>query len=229
MNKRKPIEAPYLNVISELMNKHMEIVDVNIPANPPSVNDEIEILINLMGLSRIIEYNMRVAYEKLNSHYNLNLPKPRTLNSLLENIEPYITEKNKLKLLESVRLISNGLVHSDFKKVYLNSKSAYEIDNIDFLFEKFNQPIVMFDGIITEKGFKATLVGDKAFELDENGNQVPLKMLEPDGTNDIDVDFNYLYLTGSFIFTYDILFTAYKESVVFKEDMKSLVSKPKKH
>jgi len=223
MEKKDPIKAPYLTTLSELINKHLDIVDNDIPANPPSVNDEIEILINLLGLSRVIEYNMRVAYEKLNNHYNLNLPEPHTLNELLEKIEPYITEKNKLKLLDVVRLISNGLVHSNFKKVYLNSKKAYEIDNIDFYYDKFEQPIVMFNGTITQDGFNATIVGDKAFELDKDGKKVPLKMLEPDGTNDIDVDFDYFYLTGSFIFTYDILITAYKESVVFKEDMKKLI------
>ena len=53
-------------------------------------------------------------------------------------------------------------------------------------------------------------------------------MLEPDGTNDIDIDFKYFYLTGSFIFTYDVLYTAYKDSIVFKEEMKQQISKSNK-
>lgn len=214
------IDTPYFAVLSEVINKHLAIIDVDSPPGPPSVNDEIEILVTLMGLSRIIEYNMRVAFEKFNLHNNLNLSEPATFNDLLISIEPYIVEKNRIKLLDYVRLISNGLVHSDFEKVYLNSKKAYEVDNIDFHYKEFDPPIIMFETTITKNGLSVFVKGDEATATDTKGNKIPLKVLVPDGTNHIDIDFKYYYLTGTFIFTYDVLYTAYKYSVIFKEKMK---------
>lgn len=229
MNERKPtIEVPYFNVITDVINKHLGIINDDSPPISPTVNDEIEILINLMGLSRLVEYNMRVAFEKFNSLSNLNLPEPETFNILIRTLKPYIVEKNRVELLNYVRLISNGLVHSDFKKVYINSKKAYEVEGIDFHYEKFDPPVVMLQTTITKNGLNISVVGDNATAADSKGNQIPVKMLEPDGTNDIDIDFKYYYLTGSFIFTYDVLYTAYKYSINFKEEMKRQTSKSNK-
>jgi len=181
-----------------------------------------------MGLSRIIEYNIRVAFEKFNSYHNLNLSEPSNFDDLLKKIGPYIIEKNKLQALDTVRLISNGLVHSDFEKVYFHTKNAYEIKDIDYYYEKFDPPVVLFQSTITKHGLFVTVTGDDASAKDSKGNKIPLKVLRPDGTNEIDIDFNYFYQTGSFIFTYDVLYTSYKESIVFKEDMKQQVIKSNK-
>ena len=78
----------------------------------------------------------------------------------------------------------------------------------------------MFTTMITKNGLNISMNGDETIAKDSKGNSIPLKVLVPDGTNHIDIDFKYFYLTGSFIFTYDILYTAYKESAVFKEKMK---------
>lgn len=226
MTKRSPtIEVPYFNEITDVINKHLGVVDNDSPPTEPSVNDEIEILINLMGLSRIIEYNMRVGFEKFNTLNNLGLTDPDTFNDLINALEPYIVEKNRIEVLHYVRKISNGLVHSDFKKVYINSKNAYEIDDIGFHYEKFDPPIVYFQSTITKNGLHITVTGDDATAKDSKGNEIPTKTLKPDGTNEIDIDFKFFYLTGSFIFTYDILYTAYKFSVNFKEEMKHQKSK----
>ena len=153
-----------------------------------------------------------------------SFPRP----TLLISIEPHVIEKNRIKLLDYVRLISNGLVHSDFKKVYLNSKKPYEVDDIDFHYKKFDPPIVMFETTITKNGLNVAVIGDDATATDSKGNKIPLKVLVPDGTNHIDIDFKYYYLTGAFIFTYDVLYTAYKYSVVFKEKMKQEIIKSNK-
>ena len=226
MTERPPtIEVPYFNEITNVINQHLGIVDNDSPPVAPSVNDEIEILINLMGLSRIIEYNMRVGFEKFNTLNNLGLADPDTFNDLINALEPYIVEKNKIKVMHFVRKISNGLVHSDFNKVYINSKNAYEVDDIDFHYEKFDPPMVYFKSTITKNGLHIYITGDNATAKDSKGNEIPTKTLKPDGTNEIDIDFKYFYLTGSFIFTYDVLYTTYKYSVNFKEEMKHQISK----
>lgn len=212
------IEVPHLKLMGELMSKHMTRITSGPPALHPTVNDEIEILINLMGLSRIIEYNMRVGFEKFNLLHELNLPEPYNFDKLIIAIEPYIHEKNRIELLNYVRLISNGLVHAKFKKVYINTEKAYNISDIDFHYEKFNPPVFMFTTTITEHGLHVDIENERA--TDSKGNPIPFKSLKPDGTNEIDIDFSYYYMTGSFIFTYDVLITAYKASVLFKEEMK---------
>ncbi len=217
------IEVPHLILMGDIMNKHMALITADTPPLAPTVNDEMEILTNLMGLSRIIEYNMRVAFEKLNLHHELNLPAPNRFIDLINAIRPYILEKNTIELLEYVRLISNGLVHSDFKKVYINSEKAYDITDTDFNYKKFEPPIYMFKTTITKHGLNVDISKETA--TDSKGNPIPFKSLKPDGTNEIDVDFQYFYLTGSFIFTYDVLISAYKASVLFKEQMKQSIGK----
>ena len=220
MNEKPPIEVPYLSSVHDIINRHMAIVDSDSPTKAPSINDELELLINLLGISRLVEHNMRIAYEKVNIKYNLCLPTPNSFNELIINIEPYINEKNKLKLLDSTRLISNGLVHSDFSKAYLNTQAAYDIEGLDFDQKCFNPPVVMFQTTITSTGLKVNVKGDDVVAYDGRGNEIPVKILSPDGTNEIDIDFKYFYQTGAFGFTWDVLKLAYSQSVVFMRDMK---------
>ena len=220
MTEKTPIEVPYLPNVHEIINRHMAIVDSGSPPTAPSINDELELLVNLMGMSRLIEHNMRVAYEKFNIKAGLNLPARNNFQNLINNIEPYINEKNKLQLLHSTRLISNGLVHADFAKVYLNTQAAYDIEGLEFDQKGFNPPVVMFQTTITSTGLKAFVKGNEVLAYDGNGNEIPVKILLPDGTNEIDIDFKYFYLTGTFGFTWDVLKLAYSESVVFMRDMK---------
>jgi len=222
MTEKPPIEVPYLRIVHDIINRHMGVIDSDSPPSAPSINDELELLINLMGISRLVEHNMRVAYEKLNIKAALNLPIPKNFKDLLTQIDPYIKEKNKLRLLDSARLISNGLVHADFAKVYTNTQAAYDIDGLDFDQAGFNPPVIMFETTITNTGLKAVVKGDDVVAYDGKGNEIPVKILVPDGMNEIDIDFKYFYLTGTFGFTWDVLKLAYSETVVFMRDMKQV-------
>jgi len=222
------IEVPYFKDLSRLINKHLEIINVDIPPTGiPTSNDEAELLITLMGLSRLIEYNMRVAFEKLNDQYKLKLKEPNTFEDLLKGLEPRVKEKEKIELMHHVRVISNGLVHSDFRKVYLKTKSSYDIKDLNFYYDKFDPPVIRFASTITKYGLNINIEGDKVTAEDNKGNPIPAKALIPDGTNDIDIDFKNYYLCGAFIFTYDVLYNAYSDSIIFKEDMKKVISKKK--
>ena len=125
-----------------------------------------------------------------------------------------------MSLLDSTRLISNGLVHADFAKVYLNTQAAYNIEGLNFDQAGFNPPVIMFKTTITNTGLNAVVKGDEVVAYDGKGNEIPVRILVPDGTNEIDIDFKYFYLTGAFGFTWDVLKLAYSETVVFMRDMK---------
>ena len=44
MNEPKPtIDAPYFTVVTDVINKHLSIINSDSPPHSPSVNDEIEI------------------------------------------------------------------------------------------------------------------------------------------------------------------------------------------
>jgi len=188
---KPPIEVPHLSLAHDIINKHMSIVDSDSPPNGPSINDELEILIHLMGISRLIEYNMRVGYERLNIKGKLGLPEPFSFKELI----------------------------ADFSKVYSNTKAAYDIDDLSFDQKAFNPPVVYFESTITKNGLNLVVEGDEATTHDSKGNPTPTKTLKPDGTNEIHIDFKYYYLTGAFGFTWDVLKLCYSESVVFKRDM----------
>ena len=141
-------------------------------------------------------------------------------DTILKNLSSIVLEKNKIKLLRSCQHISNGLVHSNFKKVYEYTKSAYSIDGIDFHHPKFELPVVSFNTTITSKGLNVSVQGDQASATDSEGNEIPTKTLIPDGKNEIHVDYKYLYQTGAFAFTFDVLLHGYYESVVTMDKLR---------
>ena len=214
------IQIPFLKTVIELMNKHWKLILADGALPTPTVSDELEILLNLMGLSRLIEYNMRVSYEKLNTKGKLGLPDPDNFNELIKNVEPYLTEKEKVKKLHCARRISNGLVHADFKKVYDETKAAYDIVEIEHEFESFDPPNILFTSSVTKDGLHLTIKDGKACGVDSKGKDVPTKTLIPDGTNEIDIDFVYLYQTGAFMFVFDALFQTYKDTAMFLEKLR---------
>jgi hypothetical protein len=172
----------------------------------------------------LIEYNVRVTYEQIrNKAVDVDLPdlSKSKYDKILKTLTSIVAEKNKIDLLRSCQHISNGLVHSDFKKVYEYTKSAYSIDGIDFHHPKFELPVVPFETTITSKGLNVVVQGDQVSATDSEGNEIPAKALIPDGTNEIHVDFKYLYQTGAFAFTFDVLLQGYSESVVTMENLRS--------
>jgi hypothetical protein len=112
-------------------------------------------------------------------------------------------------------------VHSDFQKVYEYTKNAYSIEGIDFEHPKFDLPMVPFETTITSKGLNVVVKGDEVSATDNEGNEIPSKALVPDGTNEIHIDFKYLYQTCAFAFTFDVLVTGYSESVATMEKVKA--------
>ena len=115
------IEVPHLIEVTKLINKHMKLVCESESLITPSINDELEILLNLMGLARLVEYNVRVAYEQIHQkaidRYLPNL-KNSKYDTILKTLNSIIVEKNKMALLRACQHISNGMVHSNFAKVY---------------------------------------------------------------------------------------------------------------
>lgn len=225
---RKTYDVPYLVSLTEIINKHLAMVDKDQPVGPPNINDETELLVTLMGLSRMIEYNMRVAFEKFEAIVDEDLGSAHLYKNLLSALEPYSTEKAKFQLLQIARQISNGLVHSNFTQVYEKCKEAYELEDVGLHYSKFDPPIVMFQSTITEHGLHVTVQGDTASAKDSKGNEIHTKTLRPDGTNEIDVDFRYFWQTGSFIFAFDVLYAAYSFSVIFRGDVRTLVANSSK-
>jgi len=218
------IEIPYLIKVSSLINKHADAVVNSEALITPSPNDEFEVLVHLMGLTRLVEYNIRVSYEQIRKKaVDVVLPDLRRskYDRVLKTLASVVSEKNKMKLLRSCQHISNGLVHSDFKKVYEYTKSAYTIDGIEFHHPKFDLPVIPFETTITRKGLNVVVRGDQVTATDSEGNTVRAKALIPDGTNDIHIDFKYLYQTGAFAFTFDVLVQGYSESVATMENLKS--------
>lgn len=218
------IEIPYLIQAKVLINKHMGVVTESDSLVTPSLNDEFEILLHLMGLARLVEHNVRVTYEQIrNKAVDVHLPNLRTskYNRVLKTLETVVLNKNKMSLLRSCQHISNGMVHSDFKKVYEYTKSAYFISGIDFHHDKFELPVIPFKSTIMSKGLNLVVQGDQVTATDSDGNQIPAKSLIPDGTNEIHVDFKYLYQTGAFAFTFDVLLQGYSESVVTMDRLRS--------
>ena len=142
-------------------------------------------------------------------------------DKVLKTSATVVAEKNKMKLLRSCQHISKGLVHSDFQKVYEYTKNAYSIEGIDFEHPKFDLPMVPFETTITSKGLNVVVKGDEVSATDNEGNEIPSKALVPDGTNEIHIDFKYLYQTCAFAFTFDVLVTGYSESVATMEKVKA--------
>jgi hypothetical protein len=60
-----PIEIPYLAQVASVINKHVNALDGSAFSISPTPNDEFEILVHLMGLARLVEYNVRVSYEQI--------------------------------------------------------------------------------------------------------------------------------------------------------------------
>lgn len=203
------IELPFITQIAEMVNRHLarlHALDIATTITP-SENDEQEILCALMGLSRLIEHNARIVYERLAKSLGLQ-DRHYRYGKLLDAMKPYAKPAEYHQLLVIASHISNELVHSNFGEVYNKTKAAYEINGMEFHQDEFTPLAIEFETTITRYGLHVDL--EKLEAHDSHGNPIPFRPRLPGYGHDIAEDFLFFYRTGCFLFTYDVLLTAYK-------------------
>ena len=124
-------------------------------------------------------------------------------------------------LFDQIRKLSNGLVHADFVKVYRKTKETYESNefNSEFLHPTFT-PNSVISTTITKYGLCLDMETGTA--VDSLGNPIPAEKHEPKKSSTIPTNFKAYYMTSVFLFTFEILFLGFKESVFLRDSLSVL-------
>ena len=81
-----PKEA--IDHLTDLINKRIHVLsDMNNCIPTPTIEDEFEVLVALMGVGRLIEYNMRLAWQTYALAKNRKAPSPKEYEDVLSKIE----------------------------------------------------------------------------------------------------------------------------------------------
>lgn len=182
----------------------------------PTLNDETELLLTFIGMSRFVEHNLRIYYErKTVKHKDAPIKSKDYIKIIKDMRGKYISEIG-YQLFKNTATISNGLVHSDLQQVKRGTENCYKVKELkDELKHKKISMIMVAATTITKDGLIVDAKTGKA--TTQKGVPVPSKVY--DFNKDLDkMDmFNSFYVTAFFVFTFDVLRLAFEQSVRLRE------------
>jgi hypothetical protein len=208
------IEVPFLAQAAEVINAYIRRLedDSQVGRWKPGPTDEQTMLYVLGGLGGLIEYNVRVAYQRLARRRGLDRDTHFNYADLLDAFSPHIEPAECRELLKAASRIRNKLLHADFPELYKKTKAAYELPHVKFHQDSFRPIVIEVQATLTRNGLHLNMSDGTA--KDSSGQPVPSKLLLPGAGDSIPIDFEYFYRSGHFVHVYDVLQTTY-ESIVF--------------
>ena len=213
------LTVPQLDVLTEVINKHLHLVMADGPIPEPDHNVELELFGGLLGQSRIIEINVRVALELLSKKSPRSLKYARVLQVLENGLVPTPDLKVGFELLRRAARASGGLAHGDFPTVEAAVKSL-RADFPDFDFRRY-PPQKLFTTTLTQHG--VNLDASTGSAKDNLGNPVPAESHhDARKSKTYEENFKAFYQSGAFVNVAELLREAYQVAVKLREDIRRL-------
>ena len=219
-----PAPKAALDRANEVINQHAQKVskDENVPL--PSVDDETEILLVLLGLARLIEVNVRMAAQTFSAQEGLKEKTQPTVNykNVLKFIDKYFKNDPVHELFEIARNVANGLVHGNFYQAYVEAEKAYEIDGLNLTQGKFFRQTVVL-ATITEAGLSVD--AKTGIATTTAGKPTPHTSYVPSKGKTMEENFEAFYAAWAFIPVYDVLLTSFVRAYHYRKCISAAVEK----
>jgi len=204
------VPAPTLIIdkFNEVINRHAQLVWENgtlllLPSN----DDEGEIMGVLFGIGRLVEVNVRIAWETFANQEGLDEDaSPRKYIDILKCIDKYIENNTVHLVLNNALSITDGLVHGGFYQAYVQAQKAYEIEDLNLTQSKFIQQTITTT-VLTSKGLNHHAKTGVTTATD--GNPTSHKSFIPSKKNTIEDNFQSFYVAATFVPVYDVLLSSF--------------------
>jgi hypothetical protein len=208
-----PAPKNSLDRINEIINKHSSRIDKEeVPR--PDIEDETELLVTLFGLGRLVEVNVRIAWEIFALNEKIKDPAYRKYNDVLKCIEKHFQPESLHALFRLAMIITDGIVHGDFRQAFEMAKRAYDRDDLELTQEKF-----IFQTIVTTKFTKDGLHIDARTgkATTSAGDPIEHTSYVPSKENTIQKNFYSFYISAGFVSVYDVLSKAFERAFHFRK------------
>ena len=138
--KEVPAPKEALSRINEIVNRHSSVL-IKGEFMPPTIDDEVELLVALMGLGRLIEFNLRAAWQAFALTEGLGDDSPSAYDTVLKSLVKHFTNEPLHFLFRRADVITGGLVHGDFYQAFVMTQRAYERDDLGLIQDEFHYEI----------------------------------------------------------------------------------------
>ena len=181
------IEVPLLASAAEAINDYIRRIKDDTVAGRwrPGPSEEQTMILVLSGLGGLIEYNVRIAYQKFARQRKLEQDTHFNYSDLLDALSPHIQPASYRELLKVASRIRNKLLHADFPELYKKTKAAYELPGIKFQQDSFQPLVVEIQTALTRFGL--ILDVQTATARDSRGHPIPARALLPGAGDSIPI------------------------------------------
>jgi len=201
--------------MNEVINSHAIKVWESNDIPVPSENDEAEVMSALFGIARLIEINVRIAWQTFcNQEHLSEESSPSRYINVLKLIDQYLNNDPVHWLYKNALTVTDGMLHGDFHQAYVQAQKAYERKDLGLVQSVFiKQTIAVFKS--TGKDLNIDAKTGSVTTVD--GQPVPHASFIPSKNKTIEENFRAFYVAGSFVPVYDVLFTAYGRAYHFRK------------
>lgn len=216
-----PAPKAALDRMNEIINRHAQKVWALEVVPLPSPDDETEIMALLFGLGRLVEVNVRMAWETFARQEELKeAASPTAYNDVIKLIDKYIENDPVHWLFKNVLTITDGLVHGNFYQAYVQAQKAYEKDGLDFTQSSFvHQTIVT--ATFTAAGLNVDAKTGVATTT--SGDPTPHKSFVPSKGKTIEENFEAFYVAATFVPVYDVLLLSFGQAYLYRKCISAAV------
>lgn len=208
-----PAPKETLDRLNEIVNRHASVLDTD-EIRHPTIDDELELLVALMGLGRLIEFNIRAAWQAYASAEGLSDPTPAKYDDVLKLLKRNFAGEPFHFLLRRAQIITDGLVHGNFYQAFVMSRGVYERDDLGLTQDGFRYQTVVA-ATLTQAGLSIDARSGRA--TSSSGDPVPHRAYVPRKDETFENNFESFYMSGTFAFVYDILLLAFERAFHFRK------------
>ncbi len=210
-----PAPKAALDRMNEIINRHAQRMSGDEVVPLPSPDDETELMALLFGLGRLVEVNLRMAWETFARQEGLKeAASPTAYKDVIKFINRYIKNDPIHWLFKNVLTITDGLVHGNFYQAYVQAQKAYEKDGLDLTQGRFRQQTIVLAtataaglNVDAKTGVATTASGDPAHH----------KSLVPSKGKTIEENFEAFYVAATFVPVYDVLLSSFVQAYRYRK------------
>lgn len=218
-----PAPKGALDAINEVVNRHARRIDGGESIPHPSADDELEIMTTLFGLGRMVEVNVRMAWENFCLQEGLaedSNPKPYI--QVINLIDKYLKNDPVHWLFKNALTITDGLVHGNFYQAFVQAQRAYEREDLNLTQDQFvRQTIVL--ATLTAAGLNVDAKTGVA--TTSAGDPIDHKSYVPSKEKSIEENFESFYVAATFVPVYDVLMVSFQRAYHYRKCI--ALAKPK--
>lgn len=210
-----PAPKVALDAMNEIVNRHAQRVDGNDLIPKPSPDDETEIMTTLFGIGRMVEVNVRIAWEKFCIQEGLEEDSnPKRYVQVISLIDKYLKNDPIHWLFKNVLTITDGLVHGNFHQAFVQAEKAYERDDLNLTQDRFVQQTIV-DVTATAAGLNVDARTGVA--TTSAGDPVTHKSYVPSKEKTIEDNFESFYVAATFVPVYDVLLSSFERAYHYRK------------